>query len=260
MKKPIVYIDMDGVLADYDLVAANKTDSEKRVEGLFQNLPQIPGAIAAVNRLFDSGLYEIYFLSTAPWSNPYAWKEKRVWIEHQFGDEVCMKKLILSHNKGLLKGDYLIDDRKVNGVEEFEGKHIHFGSEEFPDWTSVLNFLLIKPEKTEKEIFFERLSSNDSTVFPQTDDEIEWFDEWLETSEEGKKLSKESDEHYNNMLASHSAELTFLVFWLRELHKNSIGNEMDVKVTFVDKKTFIFSSDNPRMKKAAFGESKTVSL
>ena len=38
-------------------------------------------------------------------------------------------------------GDYIIDDRLKNGVDKFDGKHIHFGTEEFTDWESVLKFL-----------------------------------------------------------------------------------------------------------------------
>jgi hypothetical protein len=41
-------------------------------------------------------------------------------------------------------GDYLIDDRKANGAGEFRGTHIHFGTEEFPDWAAVLKYLNIK--------------------------------------------------------------------------------------------------------------------
>ena len=54
----------------------------------------------------------------------------------------AFKKLILSHNKGLLLGDYLIDDRIANGVDGFKGEHIHFGTDQFPDWKSVLEYLL----------------------------------------------------------------------------------------------------------------------
>jgi len=39
------------------------------------------------------------------------------------------------------KGHYLIDDREKNGAGDFEGELIRFGSEEFPDWQSVLVFL-----------------------------------------------------------------------------------------------------------------------
>jgi 5'(3')-deoxyribonucleotidase len=49
------------------------------------------------------------------------------------------EKLIISPNKGLLKGDILIDDIvEGKGQEHFEGELIHFGSAKFPDWESVL--------------------------------------------------------------------------------------------------------------------------
>ena len=37
-------------------------------------------------------------------------------------------------------GNYLIDDRPFNGASDFKGKWIHFGSKEFPNWKSVLNY------------------------------------------------------------------------------------------------------------------------
>ena len=46
------------------------------------------------------------------------------------------------HNKALLKGGYLIDDRRDNGASEFEGKFIHFGSDEFKNWEIILGILL----------------------------------------------------------------------------------------------------------------------
>ena len=52
------------------------------------------------------------------------------------------KQVILSHHKNLNQGDYLIDDRTANGAGKFKGKHIHFGTEKFPDWESVLKYLL----------------------------------------------------------------------------------------------------------------------
>jgi len=50
--------------------------------------------------------------------------------------------LILTHRKDLVKGDILIDDRPNNGAKDFEGEWIHFGSENFPDWSSVIKHLL----------------------------------------------------------------------------------------------------------------------
>ncbi len=140
MRKTL-YIDLDGVMADYDSMKAITTEDERRERGFFEQLPPIEGAIPAFITLCNSGKYDVYFLSTAPWTNIHSLSEKRIWVEKHLG-EYAFKKLILTHNKGLLKGDYLVDDRFTNGVENFEGEHIHFGSNEFPDWLSVLKYLL----------------------------------------------------------------------------------------------------------------------
>ena len=49
--------------------------------------------------------------------------------------------LILSNDKSLFRGKALIDDRTKYGVTEFEGEHIHFKTERFPNWESVLEYL-----------------------------------------------------------------------------------------------------------------------
>ena len=54
------------------------------------------------------------------------------------------KRLILSHHKNLNDGHFLIDDRTKNGADRFPGEHIHFGQPSFPDWNSVVKYLLDK--------------------------------------------------------------------------------------------------------------------
>lgn len=139
-KRKILYVDLDGVMADYD-AHTHVTEFERKAKGFFENLDPIDGAISSFISLCTSEKYDVYFLSTAPWSNTHSLSEKRIWVEKHLG-EYAFKRLILSHNKGLLKGHFLIDDRIANGVESFEGEHIHFGSEKFPNWESVLNYLL----------------------------------------------------------------------------------------------------------------------
>ncbi len=39
-------------------------------------------------------------------------------------------------------GEYLIDDREKNGAKDFKGELIRFGSERFPDWNAVTEYLL----------------------------------------------------------------------------------------------------------------------
>ena len=113
------------------------------IPSLFRHLKPIDAAIKSVEKLLKSPKYDVYFLSTAPWNNPSAWTDKRLWLEQQFGDKIN-RKLILTHRKYLVKGDILIDDRPNNGAKDFDGEWIHFGSEKFPNWLAVLNYLLWK--------------------------------------------------------------------------------------------------------------------
>jgi len=84
--------------------------------------------------------FDTYILSTAPWNNESAWVDKLLWVKEYLG-EPARKRLILSHNKHLNFGDYLIDDRPNNGARDFKGEWIQFQSELFPDWASVLDYL-----------------------------------------------------------------------------------------------------------------------
>ena len=100
----------------------------------------LEGAIDAYETL--SQVYDTYILSTAPWENSTAWSDKLEWVKRHLG-KTAHKRLILSHNKHLNIGDYLIDDRDdKNGSDKFEGELIHFDSKKYPDWDSVLKYLL----------------------------------------------------------------------------------------------------------------------
>ncbi len=84
--------------------------------------------------------YDVFILSTAPWKNPSAWGDKRKWVEKYFV-EIFFKRIILTHRKDICQGDYLIDDRRWNGAMNFSGEWIKFGSEEFPNWDTVISYL-----------------------------------------------------------------------------------------------------------------------
>ena len=109
------------------------------IPGIFSYMDPLGGAIEAFKELSEQ--YDTYILSTSPWNNPSAWSDKVEWVKRHLGD-VAYKRLILTHHKDLNKGHYLIDDRTKNGALEFEGELIQFGSDRFPDWESVIEYLL----------------------------------------------------------------------------------------------------------------------
>jgi len=159
MKKKILYIDMDGVIADFEKgvkkysPGLETSDDYPNYEirkdmvhdvciqnpTIFHELEPLPGAIESVKQLFK--LYDVYFLTTPMWVLPESYIGKRLWIEEHFGEE-AIDRLILTVRKDLVIGDILIDDRLRNGVKEFQGIHIHFGKHPFYDWDKTLKFLV----------------------------------------------------------------------------------------------------------------------
>lgn len=139
--KKIIYIDMDNTLADYlrEVKAMNVSPEDgKRIKGFFRSLKPMPKAIESYNLL--SKYFDVYILSTAPWSTPTSLVEKIEWIKEYLPG--AYKNVIFSHHKELNIGDYLIDDSTKNGAGEFKGMHIQIGSPDFPDWPSVIEFIL----------------------------------------------------------------------------------------------------------------------
>ena len=145
----ILYIDMDNVLVDFksgiDAISEEERQQFKddldEVPGIFSKMKPVDVAIAAYNELTKH--FDVYILSTAPWENPSAWSDKLLWVKKYLGQS-AHKRLILSHNKNLNAGDFLVDDRTANGAGEFTGEHIHFLSEQFKDWDDVMSYLMPK--------------------------------------------------------------------------------------------------------------------
>ena len=137
---------MDGVLVDFSsgicktgpAVENEYKNRPDEVPGIFSLMDPMPNAIESFVTL--SKLFDTYILSTAPGNNPSAWSDKLLWVQRHLPD-VAYKRLILSHNKHLNRGGFLIGDYIKNGAGEFKGALIRFGSADFPDWESVVEYL-----------------------------------------------------------------------------------------------------------------------
>ena len=138
--KERIFIDMDNTLCDYKGKYQQIQQDEPQLtypqskEGFYLDLTPLPGAIEAYRTLEQH--FEVYILTAPSYMNPRCYSEKRIWVE-QFFDIETTKNLILCRRKGLLRGEYLIDDHPY---PEFKGKQLVFGSDEFEDWDKVLTF------------------------------------------------------------------------------------------------------------------------
>ena len=130
MKALRIFIDMDGVLCDFEKAAAQipteKTDFSQRPDEVldFSTFEPMVGAIEAVHKIIDMG-HDVFIASTPPWNNPAAWGQKRDWIEEHIPE--LERKIVLTHRKDLLIGDILIDDTTYRGQKDFQGEFMHFG-------------------------------------------------------------------------------------------------------------------------------------
>ena len=150
---------MDGVLVDlgkafdtffelHPYLKERYKDYPDHIQGVFRNPPPVQDAIDAVKKLHESGKYDLFIATSAPWGNAGSATDKRFWIEEHFGN-LFHKRMFITHRKDLLLGDYLIDDRTTNGAAEFSGELLQFGVNwetgkegDYPTWNSILNRLL----------------------------------------------------------------------------------------------------------------------
>lgn len=136
---PIVLVDMDGPLADFDQLFFRRCrengwslDCERRQQrhrfatdhmpdererrlaremvntpGWFADLPVTDGALAGLNALAD--VADVWICSKPLEANPTCRDEKAKWLVEHFGAQ-WERRLILAPDKSLVRGDILLDD------------------------------------------------------------------------------------------------------------------------------------------------------
>jgi len=143
MKKLRIFIDMDGVISDFE-----KASNEfQRIHGKtnrpdkwvdYRYLDLIEGAEEAVKYLHEH--HEVFIASTPPWTRIQVWADKRAWLEENF--PYLKRRLILTHRKDLLIGDVLIDDSRFRGQPDFKGHWFWFNKDwENKNWKACLEFI-----------------------------------------------------------------------------------------------------------------------
>lgn len=147
-EKKIVYIDMDDTFVDFATAWKNvkrinpKTEYPQSNVGFFRNLVPFHNAIDTIKILEASGKYEVWFATAPSVHNIHCYSEKAESIRKHLGHDF-LHRLIIIPDKGKLIGDYLIDDNhQGKGQDRFRGELIHFQTWKFPNWDSILYYLL----------------------------------------------------------------------------------------------------------------------
>lgn len=139
-----VYVDMDGVLCDYykaHVKSVKEFPEQKYPQaqwGFFLKLEEVENSISSFRKLQEK--YDVWILTRPSFRNVNSFTEKAQWVWDHLGYDV-VEKTIMCGDKSLLKGDYLIDDMSGAGQERFEGEWIHFGSDKYPNWNKVIEYL-----------------------------------------------------------------------------------------------------------------------
>lgn len=156
--KPVILIDMDGVLADFDTEISTRVKNRhphialletrdnfyfsdeypeyktlirdiSNEAGFFDSLPLIDNALEGWQRIIDLG-YHPRICSSPIKSNPHSEVEKRAWLRRHFaphfGPDIADEAIITS-DKYLVDGLALIDDRpELRHAAEASWQHVIF--------------------------------------------------------------------------------------------------------------------------------------
>lgn len=123
LHKPRAFVDMDGVIVNFDgylqmrrdAAAASGqpfggSDQLKREDGAYAEMMPTPGGLEGVRSLIGMG-FDVWIATKPPTGVAFAYRDKAQWIFNWLPE--LKRKLIITHDKGMLGDalDVLIDDR-----------------------------------------------------------------------------------------------------------------------------------------------------
>ena len=140
--KLIVFVDMDGVLADFDGAITSGVENdppEMFKPGFFRNLKVMDGAIDGVAQLLANPKLEVYVGSKMTSKVTTCATEKMEWIREYFPG--LLRHMVLCCDKKLLRGNFLVDDDIDRWGHSFKGAFIHFDrTKPKQEWQRISNF------------------------------------------------------------------------------------------------------------------------
>jgi 5'(3')-deoxyribonucleotidase len=153
MQPKTVLIDLDNTSVDFLTAKQEQHCPMERPfpqgrKGFYLNLKPMPDAVEAIHAIENDPRYNVYFCTAPSMSllNTFCWSEKAESVIRLFGEKFY-HRLIMAFDKSMVNGEILIDDlSKGRGQERFKGEFILFGSEQYPDWQSIMNHLNIADE------------------------------------------------------------------------------------------------------------------
>jgi 5'(3')-deoxyribonucleotidase len=107
-------------------------------KGFFRNLPLMVGAKETIEHLINDHHLDVH-IASKPIPNGFCPSEKFEWVAEHL--PALLKKTHLVQDKGLLLGDYLVDD-DLRWKPRFRGHMFHFNSDKPQDcWKSILEYM-----------------------------------------------------------------------------------------------------------------------